>query len=246
MLKLEVCANSVHSALAAQAGGAFRVELCSNLSEGGTTPSYAQINLCTKYLQIPVHVLIRPRAGDFYYSGLEMEEMQIDIEACAQAGCKGVVFGVLKKDGSVDLEHNYKLLCKAQQYGLEVTFHRAFDVCVDQIQALPEIINMGFNRILTSGAAASAFLGARRLRELIELSNGRIIIMPGSGISEYNISELIGMTGAQEYHASARIIEDRKDYSNSQIASAHLFNSELEVTDTSKVKRLIAAGTLAF
>ncbi|WP_207532389.1 copper homeostasis protein CutC [Desertivirga arenae] len=246
MFKLEVCANSVRSALAAQSGGASRIELCSNLTEGGTTPSYAQISLCVKYLQIPVYVLIRPRGGDFCYSSLELEEMEMDLEASANAGCKGVVFGILNKDGTIDLDRNYKLLSYARKRGITATFHRAFDVCKDQKQALTEIIDLGFDRILSSGAAPTALVGASRLRELVELSDNRIVIMPGSGINENNISELIRITGAQEYHASARVLEDRSHFVNPQISSTHIFQSELEVTDAAKVRRLITAGTNAF
>jgi copper homeostasis protein len=157
---LEVCANSATSAIAAQDGGAARVELCENLAEGGTTPSYGQMILARKHLHIKLYVLIRPRRGDFLYTDLEFEVMQADIRTCIEAGCDGVVIGMLKADGSVDKERCTELVRLARQWGLGVTFHRAFDMCADQFQALEDIIEIGCERILTSGGKSTAMEGA--------------------------------------------------------------------------------------
>jgi copper homeostasis protein len=138
MTSLEVCANSINSAIAAQSGGAVRVELCDNLKEGGTTPSAGQITMARKLLHIKLYVLIRPRSGDFLYNDIEYETMQADIRYCIEAGCDGIVIGILNADGTIDKERNLELVRMAKQFGLGVTFHRAFDVCADLYQALED------------------------------------------------------------------------------------------------------------
>ena len=199
---LEIAANSVASALAAQAGGAGRVELCTALELGGLTPSYAQIALAREKLTIQLYVLIRPRAGDFLYSDLEVETMLRDIEACAQAGCDGVVLGVLDADGSVDMPRCRTLITAAGSMG--VTFHRGFDPTRDPLVALEDLIALGCERVLTSGQRASALEGAALIRLLVELAAGRIVVMPGAGMHAENIGEVIALTGASEFHASAK------------------------------------------
>ena len=199
---LEIAANSVASALAAQAGGAGRVELCTALELGGLTPSYAQIALAREKLTIPLYVLIRPRAGDFLYSDLECETMLRDIEACAKAGCDGVVLGALDADGHVDLLRCRSLMAATGNMG--VTFHRAFDLTRDPLSALEDVIALGCERVLTSGAQLTAIEGAKLIRQLVELAAGRIAVMPGAGVSAGNICELIALTGAIEFHASAK------------------------------------------
>jgi copper homeostasis protein len=199
---LEIAANSVASALAAQEGGAGRVELCTALELGGLTPSSAQIELARERLTIPLYVLIRPRAGDFLYSDLECETMLRDIEACAAAGCDGVVLGVLDADGEVDMPRCRSLISSAGPMG--VTFHRAFDLTRDPPSSLNDLIELGCERVLTSGAQASALEGAALIRQLVELSAGRIIVMPGAGVAAANIGTLREITGASEFHASAK------------------------------------------
>ena len=140
MINLEVCANSLTSALAAQEGGAIRVELCDNLNEGGTTPSYGQIKLARKLLNIKLYVLIRPREGDFLYSDIEFDIIKADVQYCIDAGCDGVVIGILNADGSIDKPRCAELVQMAKKGGLGVTFHRAFDLCNDMDQALEDII----------------------------------------------------------------------------------------------------------
>jgi copper homeostasis protein len=199
---LEIAANSVASALAAQEGGAGRVELCTALELGGLTPSHAQIALVRERLRIPLYVLIRPRAGDFFYSDLECETMQRDIETCAALGCDGVVFGVLDADGNVDMPRCRTLIAAAGSMG--VTFHRAFDLTRDPLSSLDDVIRLGCERVLTSGAQASALEGAALIRQWVERSAGRIVVMPGAGVDAGNIAKLQKMTGASEFHASAK------------------------------------------
>ena len=153
---LEVCANSVTSALAAQDGGAYRVELCENLFEGGTTPSHGEIQVARKLLRIKLYVLIRPRGGDFLYSDIEYDIITADVNYCIEAGCDGIVIGILNADGTVDKERCEKLIQAAKRKGVGVTFHRAFDMCTDMDQALEDIIALGCERILTSGGKSTA------------------------------------------------------------------------------------------
>ena len=199
---LEIATNSVASALAAQEGGAGRVELCTALELGGLTPSHAQIALARERLRIPLYVLIRPRAGDFLYSDLECETMQRDIETCVALGCDGVVLGILDADGRVDAARCRTLIAAAGKLG--VTFHRAFDLSRDPAQALEDIVALGCERLLTSGAQASALDGAPLIRDLVVQAAGRVAVMPGAGVTAQNIATLAATTGAHEFHASAK------------------------------------------
>ncbi|MET3980571.1 copper homeostasis protein [Mucilaginibacter sp. UYP25] len=242
---LEVCANSVTSAIAAQEGGAIRVELCENLAEGGTTPSYGQMLLARKHLHIKLYVLIRPRRGDFLYTDLEFEVMQADIRNCIEAGCDGVVIGMLRADGSIDVERCTELVRLARQWGLGVTFHRAFDMCADQYAALEQIIEMGCERILTSGGKSTAMEGSNIILHLIEKAAGRITIMPGSGITENNVADLVHFTSATEVHSSARInYEGGMQYKNDHILLTGGITDEysLDVTSADKVKAILEAA----
>lgn len=199
---LEVCANSVHSSIEAQKGGAFRVELCDNLTEGGTTPSLSQIEHTRRSIDIQLFTIIRPRGGDFLYSNLEFEIMKRDIHLCGQSKCDGVVFGILNSDGNVDIKRNKELAAIARQYNMGITFHRAFDRCANLFDAIEDIIELGFDRILTSGGRKTALEGKEIIRNLIAKADNRIAIMPGSGITENNISELVRFTGLKEFHGS--------------------------------------------
>lgn len=200
---LEVAANSVASALAAEAGGAARVELCSALELGGLTPSHATIAIAQERLGIPVQVLVRPRAGDFVFDDLECEVMQRDIETCKALGCAGVVLGALTADGDVDVPRCRTLTDAAR--GMSVTFHRAFDFTRDPERALEAVVALGCDRLLTSGQRADALDGAPLIRKLIELAHDRITIMPGGGITTQNIATIAKATGAREFHASAKV-----------------------------------------
>src|SRR5690554_3294846 len=203
IMTLEICANSIHSALAAQHAGAHRVELCENLNEGGTTPSYGTILNTRKHLHIPLFVLIRPRGGDFLYTEEEFEIMKTDIEICKTLKCDGVVVGILTKDGEVDVDRTRELVKLASPMG--VTFHRAFDRCNDPFKALELIIETGCERILTSGLKNSAWEATELIKQLVEKAGNRISIMPGAGINSSNISGLKNITKAKEYHTSAKI-----------------------------------------
>ena len=199
---LEIAANSLASAVAAETAGAARIELCASLAEGGLTPSYATIALARERLRIPLYVLIRPRAGDFLYDELELETMQRDVEACVKLGCDGVVIGALDADANVALADCRGLIAAAGSLG--VTFHRAFDLARDQRQAMESIIELGCERILTSGARATASEGAGQIAALVAQAAQRIVIMPGAGIDADNIAALRAKTGAVEFHASAK------------------------------------------
>ncbi len=239
---LEVCANSVTSAAAAQSGGAVRVELCENLHEGGTTPSYGQILMARKALHIKLYVIIRPRGGDFLYSDLEYDIMTEDVRYCINAGCDGIVFGILNADGTVDKDRCKKLVDMAKKWGVGVTFHRAFDVSSDMYQAMEDIIEIGCERILTSGGKTTAMEGSSMIYNLIKRSAGRIAIMPGSGISETNVTDLVHYTGAKEIHSSARSrVKSKMLYKRKQVIMENTFGGEYssDVTDLERVKNII-------
>lgn len=199
---LEIAANSVESALAAQAGGADRVELCANLGEGGTTPSFGSIAIARERLRIPLHVLIRARAGDFVCSQAELDAMRRDVEACARLGCDGIVIGMLDADGRVD-GAGCRALVEAGGT-MDITFHRAFDVVADRAAAMEAIIGMGCSRILTSGGADSALEGAAVIAADIERAAGRIALIAGAGLTPGNIAEVARLAGVRELHASAK------------------------------------------
>lgn len=203
MYKFENCANSVESCLEAQRAGIDRVELCAGIPEGGTTPSYGDIVVARKLLTTTkLHVIIRPRGGDFLYSDVEKEIMLEDVRMARRLGVDGVVFGALTAAGDVDMEFMRRLMAEAE--GLSVTFHRAFDVCRDPFIALEQIIELGCHRILTSGQMPKAEEGVELLRELVERAGERIIIMPGCGVNASNIAHIADATGACEFHFSAR------------------------------------------
>lgn len=199
---LEICVDSVGSAIMAQQAGADRIELCDNLMEGGTTPSFGCIVMARKNIDIPIHVLIRPRGGDFLYTGHELEIMKRDIEICGENGIDGIVSGILMPGGSVDVERTSKLAEMA--YPMKFTFHRAFDMCYDPLSALEDVIATGASRLLTSGQKNTASEGAELIGHLVDQAGLRLIIMPGGGINETNVSDLITRTKACEIHLTGR------------------------------------------
>lgn len=199
---LEIAANSLESALAAQAGGADRIELCENLGEGGTTPSFGMLSLAREQLRIPLHVLIRPRGGDFVYSPVEWEIMLRDIELCARIGVDGVVIGALDAEGSIDMAGCRALAAAAG--GLHLTFHRAFDCVADRAVALEQAVELGCTRILTSGAADSALEGAGVIAADITRAQGRLALMAGAGINAGNVEQVAKASGAHQFHASCK------------------------------------------
>lgn len=234
---LEVAANSVASAMAAQAGGADRIELCAGLELGGLTPSPGLLAMARERLRIPVYVLIRPRGGDFLYNDDETETMRRDIEACVAAGCDGVVLGALDIDGNVDLPRCRALVSAAK--GLGVTFHRAIDVSRDPLQALEDAIALGCERVLSSGARTGAPLGADLLREMVRRAGDRIVVMPGAGVNAGNIAALRAATGAREFHASAkRTLPSAMRHPTDDALGMSDGESR---TDAEEVRRLVAA-----
>lgn len=202
-MKVEVCCGSIDSCFAANDAGANRVELCSALVEGGVTPSLSVVEYACKNLAIDVNVIIRPRGGDFVYSNREIEIMIRDIEYMKSVGVNGVVFGCLTNSGDVDISAMQRLMGASK--GISVTFHRAFDLCVNPFISLEEIIGFGCDRLLTSGQAQTAFKGIELLKELNEKASNRIIIMPGCGVNEFNIKKIIDYTLVKEIHFSASV-----------------------------------------
>ncbi len=200
--QLEICSNSVASAIEAEKGGATRVEFCQNLENGGTTPSFGQLQLARKLVNIGIHVLIRPRGGDFLYTEEEVLEMIADIQLCKELGMDGVVIGILNADGYVDKVNTKRLVDVARP--MHVTFHRAFDRVANPFQALEDVIELGIDRILTSGLQNAAVTGVPLLKQLIEQANGRIVIMPGAGVEASNIVHILQETGAIAIHSSAK------------------------------------------
>ncbi|MDR0604696.1 MAG: copper homeostasis protein CutC [Bacteroidales bacterium] len=236
---LEICVDSASNALVAALVGTQRIELCANLSEGGTTPSSAHIQMARKYLHIPLYVLIRPRGGDFLYNDLEFEIMKSDIHFCGQTQCNGVVIGMLLPDGTVDTERCHELITIAHQYEMGVTFHRAFDRSKDLFQAMETIIELGCERILTSGGYNTAIEGIDVIGQLIEKANNRIIIMAGSGITPENANELICNTGLMEIHGTFRTKTISKmEYKNTKLNHQEEEYSLLQ-TDAEKIKMLL-------
>jgi copper homeostasis protein len=205
---VEICTDSVEGALAAQQGGAQRIELCDNLLEGGTTPSAGMIATVRRSITIGLQVIIRPRGGDFCYSDLEFEVMQADVAQAKQLGAEGVVIGLLNPDGTVDRDRTATLVNLARP--LNVTFHRAFDMAADPHQALEDLIDLGIDRVLTSGQENSALEGIDLITELVQKANGRIIVMPGGGVNERNVQRIIAQSGAREVHLAARTSQESK------------------------------------
>ncbi len=215
-------------------GGADRVEFCQNLEAGGTTPSAGQIGLARVSLSIGLHVLIRPRAGDFLYSDIEFEEMKADIQYCKEQGCEGVVIGLLQVDGQVDAVRTAALVRLASP--MHVTFHRAFDVCRDPIEALEAIIDCGCGRLLTSGMRNTALEGAELIATLVKQAKGRLEIMPGAGIHEGNIAQVASVTNAMAFHTSAKVVQrSGMAYTNAAVGG---MGDETWVSSKQKIRRL--------
>jgi copper homeostasis protein len=232
--KLEIIGFNLKSCFTAQEGGASRIELCAGPGEGGTTPSYAFIKSAREILHIDLYVMIRPRGGDFLYSDEDFEIMKKDIAVCKETGCDGIVTGILTKEGRVDKKRCKELLDLA--YPMEATFHRAFDRVENPSEALEDIIDLGFERILTSGLKPKAIDSTDLLSQLIKEADGRIVIMPGSGITSENIISIAESTGATEFHSSASFTEESKmQYINLQMnESLHYLSVNLE-----EVKKMV-------
>lgn len=199
-MKVEICTPSIQSAINAKRANVDRIELCQNLSEGGTTPSFAAIQYCVDVLQIPTNVLIRPRSGDFCYSDAEFDLILRDIDACKSLGVNGIVVGMLNSDLSIDVDKMTQIM--KMKGSLEVTFHRAFDLCKEKESGVSILKKLGINRILTSGFEPTAYQGMKNLAKLVKIAQDDIIILAASGINAENAPEIILQTGVQEIHAS--------------------------------------------
>ena len=227
---VEICANSFESALAAQNGGADRIELCTQLAVGGLTPSHHLIKKVMSELSIPVHVLIRPRKGNFCYSKEELNIMKNDIEFCKNIGCSGVVSGVLESDLTIDLIATKQLIEAAN--GLDFTFHRAFDCVKDPLVSLENLIDLKIKRVLSSGLKPSAIEGISLLSEMNKIANQQIEIMPGSGINLDNVLQFKNK-GFTSIHLSATQQPEKK--------SASFFEGGTEgVSDEKTIRKIMS------
>ena len=237
---VEIVVYNIESAMNAQKGGADRVELCGNPIEGGTTPSYGTIEVVRQALSIDVYVMIRPRGGDFVYSSYDYFAMRRDIEMCKRASVDGVVLGVLHPDGSLDKKRCNKLIDFARP--LKVTCHRAFDVSNDLNQTLEDCIEVGFDRILTSGGKAKAVDAIDTLHELVQKAGDRIAIMPGSGVREDNILTIVQQTGAREIHFSGAHYKPSQDQGTSVSFTGEVPDhwNDMLLADEQLIQRMVA------
>lgn len=236
---LEICVFNVATAIAAANAGADRLELCENYANGGTTPSYGYLKKIREKINIPVFPMIRPRGGDYFHTTDEIDIILKDILLCKELGFDGVVFGLLNRDGSIDKDNTAKLVAAA--YPMEVTFHRAFDRCKLPYESLEALIECGCNRVLTSGQMPKVMDGINMVKQLVELANNRIIILPGSGLNSSNVVTIIQETGVTEVHTSARI----------RVPSTILFRNEempedvdLDFVNVDEIQRINTAISL--
>ena len=238
---LEICIDSVASAIAAEQGGAARVELCQNLFEGGTTPSVGTVYQTLERVGIKVNAIIRPRGGDFLYSDDEFAVMQHDIITLKEMGINGVVIGMLTADGTIDVERSSRLIELARP--LEVTYHRAFDVTADPFRSLDDIIGLSAERLLTSGQEPSVLEGVELIAELVRRAGDDIIIMPGAGITEKNLPRIMRETGAKEFHVTGSApVQSTMEFRNERcFMGKALYPPEfsLKVTNADKIRNYI-------
>jgi copper homeostasis protein len=243
MTKIEICIDSAAGALAAERGGADRVELCDNLLEGGTTPSAGCIKVARRGLKIGLQVIIRPRGGDFLYDSHELEVMREDIRMTKDLGADGVVIGCLTAAGDIDTKCTGELVGVARP--MNVTFHRAYDMCRDPRQGLEDLIGLGIDRVLTSGQEASCLEGLELIAELQKQAAGRIIVLPGGGLNVRNIRKIVQATGVGEVHLSARgSVESGMSYRNPRVFMGGALRPPefgWKATDERVVKQVVAA-----
>ena len=243
MAIVEVCVGSINSAIAALDGDASRVELCDNLNEGGTTPSYGTLQIVRRLMGIPIHVLIRPRGGDFIYSDEEFEAMLMDIQMCRKLKMDGVVFGFLKADGEIDIKKTK--IAQKEAGSLPVTFHRAFDMTPDPYFALDTLIELRVERVLTSGQKNTAIEGRELIKELVVKAADQIVVMAGSGLNPENINEFAEYTGAKEYHGTMRsVVRGEMIYKKEGISmggNPNLSEFERYETDPGKVAKFVTS-----
>ena len=237
---IEIATSDFATTKSAVEGGADRIELCSNLAEGGTTPSYGTIIKCREKFNVSLYPIIRPRGGDFLYGKDEFGIMANDIKFCKQVGCDGVVIGLLNIDGTVDMIRTGDLIETA--YPMEVTFHRAFDRCRDPFVALEELVEIGCERILTSGQQLAAPDGVELIAHLNKAADERIIIMPGSGVRKENIKMIAEKTGCTEFHSSLRGKEKSKMefiHPAFQNSTESYFNNAIDIEEVKELRRIL-------
>ena len=237
---LEVCVDSIESALAAKSGGANRLEVCSSLASGGTTPSIGLVRRCIEDTGLPVMMMIRPHDGTFVYGEQDLQVMTENIKSGIEAGAEGFVFGCLHHDSSLNKEQNRRLLSIVG--GHQSTFHRAFDASSSTeppLDTLDQLIQLGFDRLLTSGKSPSVMTGSGLIRKLVQHASGRIIILAGAGVTAENAAEIVKRTGVSELHASAS--EPCTSSMNQNANDEVSFGCERRVTSKEKVKAIVDA-----
>ncbi|MCL4124444.1 UNVERIFIED_CONTAM: hypothetical protein GTU68_066829 [Idotea baltica] len=236
-MKIEICANSYQSAINAQKAGADRIELCSELAVGGITPSFGLISIVKEELRLPLHVLIRPRSGNFTYSKLEFEVIKKDIVMCKKLGCEGVVTGVLNDDNTIDLERTKELVELSKP--MAFTFHRAFDWVDNPCDGLEGLIRIGVTRVLSSGQKVKAEEGISLLQKLNSMSDNRIEIMPGGGISKENIRKFKN-AGFKQIHFSATTLFNIENEIKVSMNSKRFYDeTKLAIADIEKIREVI-------
>ena len=237
---LEVCADSVQSAIAAQEGGADRIELCSALVIGGLSPSPAMFQQVRENTDIQIRVLLRPRFGDFCYDEYEFQTLKEEVRQFRELGADGVVIGILKPDGTLNMEQMEELVRAAE--GIGITMHRAFDVCRDPYEALEQCVSLGIDTILTSGQKSSAWEGRELLAELVRRSDRRIDILAGAGIGPSVIRELAEYTGVRSFHMSGKkVLDSRMEFRREGVPMGIPGFSEFEIwqTDAEQVRKAV-------
>lgn len=241
---VEVCIDNLESLHNAIQGGATRIELCSSLALGGLTPSFGFMKKAAQISSVPIYAMIRPRQGDFLYDQDDVDAMLLDIEATAEAGLQGVVFGVLSADGHIDMPLAEQLAERAKLYGLGVTFHRAIDQCNDWRLAIENVVKLGCERILTSGLAENVEQGSKVLQQMVELADGRVSIMAGAGLDADNVQTLVTQTGVKEVHLSGKTT--RASYMKSISETAKMGQQNLDdfiipLTSNTAIEKVVKA-----
>jgi len=242
---VEICACSVDDVVESEKGGAQRVELCSALPLGGLTPSAGLVSESKRLSKLPVIVMIRPRSGGFCYTENEMSAMERDIDLAAENGADGFVFGILTSSGHVDQPRTKRLVQRAS--GLPTVFHRAFDVTPDPFEALESIVDLGVTRLLTSGQQSESMQGVELIRKIIEVAGDRIEVMPGGGVRQHNVAELVRLTGCRQVHLTAHKSHlDSSTKANPSIAfgsDSAPSEDQVDIIDSSTVAAIVSEAS---
>ncbi|MEF1171229.1 MULTISPECIES: copper homeostasis protein CutC [Vibrio] len=241
---IEVCIDNLESLRQAIQGGATRIELCSSLALGGLTPSFGFMKKAAQNSTVPVYAMIRPRQGDFLYDQDDIDAMLLDIEAAAEAGLQGIVFGVLNADGTINIALAQQIMDRANLYGLGTTFHRAIDQCSNYREAIEQIATLGCERILTSGLAENVEQGIDVLAEMVRLADGRVSIMAGAGLTDNNVVKIVTKTGVREVHLSGK--STRRSHmaladSKAKMGANDVDDFTIPVTCADKIQKVVKA-----